>query len=101
MTNYDVVSANDVRRSTKKVKHRTNEPSDPNDLVGNEKGMIVEGAGAQSVSWKEKLMGSFPARANVQQEEDFELGDGDAKAKIIDSVPSITFSDRVHQFIAK
>ncbi|KAH1091682.1 hypothetical protein J1N35_018939 [Gossypium stocksii] len=99
--NNGVTSANDVGRLTRKVKRRTDKPPDPDDLVVNEKRMRVEGVGTQSASWKEKLIGSTPAGANVQQEEDFELGDGDAKMEIIDGVPSITFSSRVHQFIAK
>ncbi|PPR93951.1 hypothetical protein GOBAR_AA26721 [Gossypium barbadense] len=32
-------------------------------------------------------MGSTPAGDNVQQKEDFELGDGDAKTEIIDGLP--------------
>ncbi|MBA0787302.1 hypothetical protein Gotri_024880 [Gossypium trilobum] len=77
-------SATDVRRSTKKVKCRTDEPPDPDDPVVNEKGIRMDRVGIQPVSWKEKLMGSASTGANVQQEEDFELDDGDVKAVIID-----------------
>ncbi|KAK5784440.1 hypothetical protein PVK06_038964 [Gossypium arboreum] len=93
--------ATDVRRSTKKVKRRMDEPLDPDNPVVNEKGIRVDGASIQLVSWKEKLMGSASVGVNVQQEEGFQLDDGDVKAVVIDGVPSITFSDRVHQFIAK
>ncbi|PPD96434.1 hypothetical protein GOBAR_DD06554 [Gossypium barbadense] len=77
-------SATDARRSTKKVKCRTNEPPDPDDPVVNEKGIRLDRVGIQPVSWKEKLMGSASIGANVQQEEDFDLDDGDVKAVIID-----------------
>ncbi|KAK5784821.1 hypothetical protein PVK06_039359 [Gossypium arboreum] len=88
-------SATDVGRSTNKVKCKTDESLDLDDLVVNEKGISVDGVGTQRVSWKEKLMGSAPVGANVQQEEDFKLEDGDAKAVIMDGVPSITFFDRI------
>ncbi|MBA0617981.1 hypothetical protein Godav_027382 [Gossypium davidsonii] len=76
-------SATDVRRSTKKVKCRTDEPSDPDNPVVNEKGIRMDRVGIQLVSWKEKLMGSASTGANVQQEEDFELDDGNVNAEKI------------------
>ncbi|MBA0653317.1 hypothetical protein Goklo_020509 [Gossypium klotzschianum] len=75
-------SATDVRRSTKKVKCRTDEPPDLDNPVVNEKGIRMDRVGIQLVSWKEKLMGSASTGANVQQEEDFELDDGNVNATI-------------------
>lgn len=34
-------------------------------------------------------------------EEMFELQDGDVATEVVDGVPAITFSDRVHQFIER
>ncbi|PPD69021.1 hypothetical protein GOBAR_DD34099 [Gossypium barbadense] len=35
------------------------------------------------------------------KDENFDLQKGDAKNEIVDGIPSITFSEKVHQFIAK
>ncbi|KAK5826867.1 hypothetical protein PVK06_021800 [Gossypium arboreum] len=54
------------------------------------------------MSWKDKLlMGSDVQKANTQKEDDFKLLEGDAKKEIVDGIPAITFTERVHQFISK
>ncbi|MBA0770170.1 hypothetical protein Gotri_018838 [Gossypium trilobum] len=60
-------SAIEVGRSTKKVKRRTDDSLDLDDLVVNEKGIRVDRVGTQLVSWKEKLMGSASTGANIYE----------------------------------
>lgn len=38
---------------------------------------------------------------SLQKEEDFDLNEGDVMKEMIDGVPSIKLSERVHEFIAK
>ncbi|MBA0803124.1 hypothetical protein Gohar_013372 [Gossypium harknessii] len=66
----------DVRRSTKKVKRRTDESLDLDDLVVNEKGIRMDGVGTQLVSWKEKLMGSASTGANMHETLDADIFNG-------------------------
>ncbi|PPD84478.1 hypothetical protein GOBAR_DD18590 [Gossypium barbadense] len=69
-------SAIDVGRSTKKVKRRTYESLDLDDLVVNEKGIRVDRVGTQLVSWKEKLMGSASTGANMHETLDPDIFNG-------------------------
>ncbi|MBA0580657.1 hypothetical protein Gorai_022866, partial [Gossypium raimondii] len=64
-------------RFANKVRHRLNELLDSDDSVGNDKGMKVD------------------------SEDDFELLESDAKKEIVNGIPTITFSEPVHQFITK
>ncbi|MBA0841141.1 hypothetical protein Goarm_003651, partial [Gossypium armourianum] len=57
-------------------------------------------ASLPQVSYKARLLGaSFVQNLSTNAEEDFELHDGNMAMEVVDGVPSITFSDRVHQFI--
>ncbi|MBA0819252.1 hypothetical protein Gohar_028212 [Gossypium harknessii] len=87
--------------STKKGKRRLTEPPDPNDPVVDDKGMKVNPTNITPISWKDKLMGDMANVMNTQKDENFDLQKGDAKNEIVDGIPSITFSERVHQFIAE
>ncbi|MFQ6653858.1 hypothetical protein Gotur_025059 [Gossypium turneri] len=69
-----------VYKSTKKVKHKMDEPSDLDDFMMNEKRVRVEGFVTQPVSWKEKLMGSVSVEVNVKKES---LGDIDGNKSAI------------------
>ncbi|PPD99584.1 hypothetical protein GOBAR_DD03382 [Gossypium barbadense] len=60
-----------------KVRHSLDELLDSDDSVGNDMGMKVD------------------------LEDDFELLEGDAKKEIVNGIPTITFSEPVHQFITK
>ncbi|KAB2026232.1 hypothetical protein ES319_D06G205100v1 [Gossypium barbadense] len=64
-------SKSNVGRESKKVCIRLDLPPDTNDLK------------------------------NVSMEEDFALMDSDVITKMVDGVPSITFSNRVHEYITR
>ncbi|MBA0792592.1 hypothetical protein Gohar_017080, partial [Gossypium harknessii] len=89
-------------RFANKVRHRLDELSDSDDSVGNDMGMKVDSGTNPIVSWKDKLLMGFDfQKANTQKEDDFELLEGDAKKEIVNGIPTITFSEPVHQFITK
>ncbi|MBA0567263.1 hypothetical protein Golob_012012, partial [Gossypium lobatum] len=71
------------RRSAKTSRRRLEDPLDLDNPIVNDKCMKAVSIGV---------------RTNV---EDFELLEGEAKKEIIDGILSITFSERVHQFISK
>ncbi|PPD82649.1 hypothetical protein GOBAR_DD20420 [Gossypium barbadense] len=52
-------------------------------------------------SWKDKLLGNLGSNVNSQKEEDFNLMEGDAAKEVVDGIPSIALSKRVHNFIAQ
>ncbi|PPD99575.1 hypothetical protein GOBAR_DD03400 [Gossypium barbadense] len=100
--NGDTVSVGDnIRRLAKKVRRRPEEPLDLDDPVVNDKGMKLDSINVRTVSWKYKLLNTTIERINLQNEEDIELLEGDEKKFFFDGIPSITFFERVHQFIAK
>ncbi|KAG4126341.1 hypothetical protein ERO13_D10G151550v2 [Gossypium hirsutum] len=93
-------SNNGVGRATKKVRRHTGVPPDLNDSTVDENGQVVQDASLPQASYKAKLLGaSFVQNLSTNAEEDFELQDGNVAMEVVDGVPSITFSDRVHQFI--
>ncbi|MBA0570711.1 hypothetical protein Golob_004327 [Gossypium lobatum] len=95
-------SNNSVGRATKKVRHHTSVPPDLNDSNVDENGLAVQDASLPQVSYKAKLLGaSFVQNLSTKAEEDFELQDGNVAMEVVDGVPSIIFSDRVHQFIGQ
>ncbi|MBA0746837.1 hypothetical protein Gogos_009320, partial [Gossypium gossypioides] len=66
------------------------------------KGMTVNSSGGTNELWKNKLIGnSADGEKPQKEEEDFELMKGDATNEVIDGIPSITFFERVHQYIAQ
>ncbi|MFQ6619715.1 hypothetical protein Gotur_000109 [Gossypium turneri] len=88
-------------QAMKKIGKRSNEPLD----FG---GPIVDGAGVSigsgekiTVSWKDRLLGTFGDIGSSQKDEDFILNEGDAVKGVVDGIPSIKFSERVHDFIAQ
>ncbi|TYH66478.1 hypothetical protein ES332_D06G126300v1 [Gossypium tomentosum] len=100
--NGDTVSVGDnIRRLAKKVRRRPEEPLDLDDPVVNDKGMKLDSINVRTVSWKYKLLNTTIERINLQNEEDIELLEEDEKKFFFDGIPSITFFERVHQFIAK
>lgn len=64
--------------------------------------VVVDSLIDPKVSWKEKLVGS-PSGENRQPEEDddLEVLDGDIQISNINGTPSIYFSDRIFQILAK
>lgn len=54
------------------------------------------------ISYKAKLMGvQGGPNPMSDMDEDFNLQEGDVVTKMVDGVPSITFSNRVQQYIEK
>ncbi|MBA0640836.1 hypothetical protein Goklo_023738, partial [Gossypium klotzschianum] len=53
-------------------------------------------------SYKTKLLSALSGQnSTVNKEKDFELQDGDVATEVVDGVSSITFFDRIHQFIER
>ncbi|PPR85583.1 hypothetical protein GOBAR_AA35107 [Gossypium barbadense] len=66
------------------------------------KAVQTETMNTARISYKTKLMGySVSHNLMVDLEEDFELQDGYVTMVLVDGVPSITFFDRVQQFIVR
>lgn len=90
-----------IGRATKKVRCRFEGSSDLVDLVVNDQGVKVVLEESSKVSWKEKLLGSTGVDESLLTDEDFDLREDDAITVTEDGVPSVIFSDRFYQFIAK
>ncbi|MBA0788952.1 hypothetical protein Gotri_028035 [Gossypium trilobum] len=90
-----------IGRATKKIRKRLNEPPILDDPLVDEKGMTVISDDTPIASWKDKLLGNLGSNVNSQKEEDFNLMEGDAAKEVVDGIPSIALSKRVHNFIAQ
>ncbi|KAK5802615.1 hypothetical protein PVK06_030222 [Gossypium arboreum] len=88
-------------RAIKKTRMRSDEPLDLDNPIVDEQGRSVPTGENLTASWKDKLLGSFVNKGSSHDEEDFKLNDGDVSKEMIDGVPSITFSERVHNFITQ
>lgn len=88
-----------VRRSVKKVRRRWAEPPDldSNDPIVDDNGRKVDGK--KVPSWRDKLIGNHLGSVNWQEDE-FDLLDGGVTKEIVNGIPTITFSERVNQYIA-
>ncbi|MBA0664768.1 hypothetical protein Goklo_004720 [Gossypium klotzschianum] len=85
--------------NTKKVRFKESEDN-PEEV------MIVDPTPAPSLSWKDLLMGNKIIEQKVdsgsqQSQEDFSLTEGDVKKSVINGIPSIEVSERVHQLLEK
>ncbi|MBA0725307.1 hypothetical protein Golax_021903 [Gossypium laxum] len=85
--------------NTKKVRFKESEDN-PEEV------MVVDPTPAPSLSWKDLLMGNKIIEQKVdsgsqQSEEDFSLTEGDVKKSVINGIPSIEVSERVHQLLEK
>ncbi|KAH1073529.1 hypothetical protein J1N35_025857 [Gossypium stocksii] len=78
---------------------RPEDSPEPIDPVVDDLGQTVSSGENTIPSWKDKLLGSGNKSDSSQVEEDFKLQDDDVLQGEIDGIPSITFSDRVHNFI--
>nr|KJB67678.1 hypothetical protein B456_010G203300 [Gossypium raimondii] len=61
--------------------------------------MVEFAMGANSSGSKSNV--GRETKKNVSMEEDFALMDSDVITKMVDGVPSITFSNRVHEYIER
>ncbi|MFQ6647722.1 hypothetical protein Gotur_021454 [Gossypium turneri] len=66
-----------------------------------ENGRKLSEAVMAKVSYKNTLIRSSTTSDSPQNVEDFELQEGDVTIEMIDRIPSITFSERVHKFIER
>lgn len=78
----------------KKVHFRQEDGDSNND-------MMIDLTSEQPVSWKDKLISQSSKNESTGSEgrEDFVIMDGDIQKSFVNGMPSITFSDRVHQFL--
>ncbi|MBA0696666.1 hypothetical protein Goari_003199 [Gossypium aridum] len=65
--------------------------------------MLVDLTVEQTTSWKDKLVGhsSNVAGNGSEEKEDFDLMDGGTQKSIVNDIPSIEFSDRIHQILIR
>ncbi|MBA0682321.1 hypothetical protein Goari_024048 [Gossypium aridum] len=90
-------SNNGVGRATKKVKHRTDVPPDLDGPTVDRNGQVVRETNVPKDSYKTKLLGAhLDQNTRTNMKEIFELQDGNVATEVVDGVPSITFSNRVH-----
>ncbi|PPS06329.1 hypothetical protein GOBAR_AA14321 [Gossypium barbadense] len=87
-------------RAMKKIWKRSNEPLDLDDPIVDGAGMSIGLGQKTTVSWKDRLLGTFGDISLLQKDEDFILNEGNAVKEVVDGIPSIKFSERVHDFIA-
>lgn len=83
-----------IGRVTKKVRCRPEKSFDTVDLIVDDRGMKVNEP--SMVSWKDKLLGSSVDGNSSQMDEEFNLLKRDARMVMVDGIPSILFSDKVH-----
>ncbi|MBA0799830.1 hypothetical protein Gohar_010319 [Gossypium harknessii] len=85
-----------VRRATKKVRRRDDDPLDVGD-------METDDGGSKVASFKDKLLGwvSNESVKEDYEEDEFELLDGDVLTKTMNGISNIKFSERVHTLIQK
>ncbi|KAH1096612.1 hypothetical protein J1N35_013533 [Gossypium stocksii] len=92
-------STSGIRRATKKVRTRPKVQLDFDDPTVNNNGQMIQSV-IPKASYKSTLLGVSPEKNNGGfLEEDFTLLDGEAVIEVIKGVPSITFSNRVQEFI--
>ncbi|PPS12622.1 hypothetical protein GOBAR_AA08024 [Gossypium barbadense] len=91
----------DDDRNTKKVRFKGNGGDE-------DTSMAVDHESQTSMTWKEKLLGGYDVASksirdgsSADNENEFELFEGDVNMSIIDGIPAINFSDRVKEILFK
>ncbi|MBA0746508.1 hypothetical protein Gogos_009018 [Gossypium gossypioides] len=93
-------SNNGIDRVTNTVRRRAVFPPDLDDLTVDGNGRAMHLEENAKASYKAKLIGaSIESNQLVKMDKDFELKDRDVVMEFIDGIPSLTFFDRVSQFI--
>ncbi|MBA0599496.1 hypothetical protein Gorai_005713, partial [Gossypium raimondii] len=80
----------------KKIRFRDKDGDGGND-------MVIDLKVEQTTSWKNKLVGQstkFDGNG-LEEEEDFGLLEGEIQKSIMNAIPSIEFSDRIHQILIR
>ncbi|KAH1082384.1 hypothetical protein J1N35_022145 [Gossypium stocksii] len=95
------VAQPDDNRNTKKVRFKEN-------VVDEDTTMAVDLESQPSMSWKENLFGGYCVasesvrnESSAENENVFELLEGDVNTSIFDGIPAINFSDRVKEILFK
>ncbi|MBA0732513.1 hypothetical protein Gogos_016600 [Gossypium gossypioides] len=88
-------------RAMEKIRKRSNEPLDFDDPIVDGAGMSIGSGEKTIVSWKDRLLGTFGDVGSSQKDEDFILNEGNAVKEVVDGIPSIKFSEQVHDFITQ
>ncbi|MBA0742076.1 hypothetical protein Gogos_015176, partial [Gossypium gossypioides] len=91
-----------VGRATKKVCTRSELHLDKDDSTVDRNEQKAQSPDVSKASYKLTLLGaSLEKEQNVIMEEDFALIEGDVLTEIVEGVPSITFLDRVQEYIER
>ncbi|MBA0715864.1 hypothetical protein Golax_014742, partial [Gossypium laxum] len=91
-----------VGRATKKVCTKPELHLDKDDPTVHKNEQKVQSPDVSKALYKLSLLGaSSEKEQNVFMEEDFALIEGDVLTKIVEGVPSVTFSDRVQEYIER
>ncbi|MBA0695910.1 hypothetical protein Goari_002507 [Gossypium aridum] len=80
----------------KKIRFRDKDGDEGND-------MVIDLRLEQTTSWKDRLVGQsskFDGNG-LEEEEDFGLLEGEIQKSIMNGIPSIEFSDRIHQILIR
>ncbi|PPD85499.1 hypothetical protein GOBAR_DD17561 [Gossypium barbadense] len=65
--------------------------------------MLIDSTAKQLISWRDKLVGHL-SKTNCngsKEKEDFDILEGDIHKSFVNRVPSINFSDRIHQILIR
>lgn len=67
------------------------------------KDMVVDQPAEPTISWKDKLFGNSPKYTINKSvvDNDFDLMDGNVKKSVVNSIPSIDFSERINHLLIK
>lgn len=90
-------SSGGLSRATKKVRRRVDYPPESKDPTVDMNGQSIPKSLTRGVSYKETFMGL----GTTHDRDDFHLQDGDFMMELVDGVPLVKFSSRVHCFIEK
>lgn len=88
-------------RVSKKTRQRQKETPNANDPIIDDTDRSVHSMDNHTTSWKDMLLGNIGDDNSFKKDEDLILGDEDAAVKVVNGIPFIMFSDRVHKFIAQ
>ncbi|MBA0810283.1 hypothetical protein Gohar_002290, partial [Gossypium harknessii] len=87
-------------RATKKVRTRSDFSPDTDDPTTDKNRQKVQNSDNTKVSYKSMLTGALLTPSKIFfMEEEFALLDGDVVTEVVDGVSSITFSNRVQEYI--
>ncbi|XP_016675437.2 uncharacterized protein [Gossypium hirsutum] len=65
------------------------------------KNMLIDSSPEKSISWRDMLVGqpSKDTLIDLEENDDLNILDGDIQKTVVDGVPSISFSERIHKIL--